>query len=143
MAWTREYDVSRLRDSSSCLNLRIFRSNFECLANSSTCEIESCSFFSELISSIKWDDSWLIDAVNRTIWKKCTYLLHLILFKVKTCTLESWQDFSRTLLIQPKAQLWALINPTYLVFPWLTLRFSNEPTKIGHFQSSKSIFEVK
>ena len=43
----------------------------------------------------------------------------------------------------PKDKLLALINPEHSFFLQLSLRFSNELTKIGHFQSSKSFFEVK
>ena len=54
--------------------------------------------------------------------------------------LEGW---IRIFSIQQKHKFWSLIHPTCLSFSKLSPKFCNEPTKIGYFQNSESIFEIK
>ena len=75
-----------------------------------------------------------------------TFLLKLNkkqVFTPSPWSLESIQDWIRRFHIQLKDRLLSLINPMYLFFFPTVIWIGNKPTKIGHFQTSESIFEVK
>ena len=72
--------------------------------------------------------------------KFCTKLN--LLFLILQSKLQ-YQESQLVFSFQLKDQFRSLINPRYSFFYKLSPKFCNELTKIGHFQDSGSIFEVK